>query len=103
MGMQASSPPNWLAEMNEDDLHFLRRFLLQSGSLKAVAEEYGVSYPTVRARLDRLIAKVQAVEAAQSADPFERKLKAYVAEGLLSPAAGKELLTLHKTSKGAKS
>lgn len=96
----ATAMPTWLAELNEEDLHFLRRFLLQSGSLKAVAEEYGVSYPTVRARLDRLIAKVQAIEAAQAADAFERRLRAYVADGLLSPAAGKELLTLHKQTRG---
>lgn len=94
--MAAPTPPAWLAELDEDDLHFLRRFLLSSGSLKAVAEEYGVSYPTVRARLDRLIAKATAAEASQEADPFERKLRLLVADGVLSPGVGKELLGLHK-------
>lgn len=101
--MAVATVPAWLAELDEDDLHFLRRFLLQSGSLKAVAEEYGVSYPTVRARLDRLIAKAQAAEQAQEADAFERRLRILVADGVLAPGTGKELLGLHKqTTKGKK-
>ena len=58
--------PAWLAHLAEEDFHFLRRFLLCSGSLKDLAAEYGVSYPTVRARLDRLIAKVRAAEDSQA-------------------------------------
>ena len=34
---------------------FIKKFLLASGSLKEVAGLYGVTYPTVRLRLDRLI------------------------------------------------
>ncbi|MGE3409718.1 MAG: DUF2089 family protein, partial [Pirellulales bacterium] len=60
--MSDTKPPGWVDCLNDEDWRFLRRFLLSSGSLKALAEEYGVSYPTVRGRLDRLIAKVQAVE-----------------------------------------
>jgi len=33
----------WLAPLDEQDLHFLKRFLLASGSLKDVANEYEVS------------------------------------------------------------
>ena len=55
--------PAWLAELTDEDLQFLRRLLLSSGSLKELARIYSVSYPTVRARLDRLIAKVQATGA----------------------------------------
>ena len=43
--------PAWLAHLAEEDFHFLRRFLLCSGSLKDLAAEYGVSYPTVRGPL----------------------------------------------------
>ena len=67
--------PAWLEALEEEDMGFLRRFLLCSGSLKAMAEEYGVSYPTVRGRLDRLIAKVRVAEDAKPADPFERRLR----------------------------
>src|SRR5262249_19886348 len=44
--------PDWLAALEEEDWQFLRRFVLASGSLKDLAAEYGVSYPTIRARLD---------------------------------------------------
>ena len=33
--------PAWLAALADEDLEFLRRFLLTSGSLKALAEEIG--------------------------------------------------------------
>ncbi len=49
--------PEWMADLDEEDVTFIRRFLLSSGSLKEVASQYGVSYPTVRLRLDRLIRK----------------------------------------------
>lgn len=93
----ASVPhPAWLAVLDEEDLGFLRRFLLESGSLKAVAEGYGVSYPTVRARLDRLIAKVRAAEDARPADPFEKRLRVLVADARVSATLAKDLLRAHR-------
>ena len=80
--------PSWLAALDDEDVQFLKRFLLASGSLKELAEAYSVSYPTVRGRLDRLIAKVQAAEDAQGADPFERKLKLLVADDRLARHPG---------------
>ena len=47
--------PTWVEALDEEDFRFLQRFLLSSGSLKGLAQEYGVSYPTVRSRLDRLV------------------------------------------------
>ena len=58
----------------------------------ALAEEYGVSYPTVRARLDRLIAKVQTAEDPKIVDPFERKVRLLAADGRVSAALARELL-----------
>ena len=51
--------PGWMAELEEEDVAFIKRFVLASGSLKEVAGEYGVTYPTVRLRLDRLIQKIK--------------------------------------------
>jgi hypothetical protein len=90
--------PDWLTVLDAEDYQFLRRFLLSSGSLKALAEEYGVSYPTVRARLDRLIAKVRAAEDPRPSDPFERKLRLLVADNRLTPSLAKELLESHRTA-----
>ena len=51
--------PEWMANLEEEDLVFIKKFLLASGSLKEMARQYGVTYPTVRLRLDRLIQKIQ--------------------------------------------
>ena len=91
-------PPGWLAELDHEDAMFLRRFVLASGSLKDLAAEYGVSYRTVRARLDRLIAKVQAAEDPQDGDPFERKLRVLVADNRITPALARELRDLYHST-----
>ena len=57
--MSISVIPEWMAELDEEDVSFIRNFLLCSGSLKEVAGRYRVSYPTVRLRLDRLIQKIR--------------------------------------------
>lgn len=57
--MAQSILPEWLASLEPEDLAFIKKFLLASGSLKEVAALYGVSYPTVRLRLDRLIQKIR--------------------------------------------
>jgi len=90
--------PDWLAGLDDDDVHFLRRFLLCSGSLKELAEGYGVSYPTLRARLDRLIAKVKAAEEPGARDELERRLRVLVADGKVTAALARELLAAHRAS-----
>jgi hypothetical protein len=86
----------WVEMLDVEDFQFLRRFVLASGSLKAVAEEYGVSYPTVRSRLDRLIAKVRATEDPRAGDVFERRLRVLVADGSISASMAKDLLKVHR-------
>ena len=103
MGRETPEVPAWIAALGEEDAQFLRRFLLASGSLKAVAGEYGVSYPTVRARLDRLIAKVRAAEDGKAADPFERALRVLVADARLSAPLARVLLDAHREAIDPKS
>lgn len=50
--------PQWITELSEEDLNFIKRFVLSSGSLKEMAKIYGVTYPTVRSRLDRVIEQI---------------------------------------------
>ena len=54
--------PEWMTNLEDEDVVFIKKFLLASGSLKEVATQYGVTYPTVRLRLDRLIQKIQISE-----------------------------------------
>ena len=61
----------WIELLDEEDLAFLKRFVLASGSLKELAQAYGISYPTVRLRLDRLIAKIEIFESQRSMSDFE--------------------------------
>jgi len=51
--------PSWILSLEMDDVEFIRKFVLNSGSLKKLAKDYEVSYPTVRIRLDRLIQKIE--------------------------------------------
>lgn len=57
--MSIDMVPEWMSALEEEDMAFIKRFLLSSGSLKEMARQYGVTYPTVRLRLDRLIQKIQ--------------------------------------------
>ena len=99
-----AAPPVWVTDLSVEDVEFLRRFVLASGSLKALATEYRVSYPTIRLRLDRVIDRVKASETLQDVDPMTRKIRHLIAEGALDPAAGKALLdTYAQTKRGPES
>lgn len=89
MAMEAFS---WLELMDAEDLAFVRRFIMASGSLKELARVYGVSYPTVRLRLDRLIQKIEVFEAYRAASGLERKLRGYYAEGRIPEDVFRSLL-----------
>lgn len=96
------SPENrgrlWLDSLNDEDVAFLKRFLLVSGSLKDLAKAYEVSYPTVRLRLDRLIQKVEVGDElnARDAGPFERSVRYLLAEGVIDPPIFKALMEAHQ-------
>lgn len=62
--------PEWLANLaEEEDLAFIKNFVLSSGSLKQMSQLYQVSYPTMRLRLDRLIEKIR-LNDNETEDPF---------------------------------
>jgi len=50
-------PP--LLRLTPEEQNFVLQFFLSSGSLKEMASQMGVSYPTMRNRLDDLIDKVK--------------------------------------------
>lgn len=51
-----------LLKLPADDLAFVSAFVRSSGSLKAMAQQSGSSYPTVRNRLDQIIARLEELE-----------------------------------------
>lgn len=98
--MPVETVPGWMAGLEEEDVAFIRRFLLCSGSLKEVAAEYGVTYPTVRLRLDRLIQKIRLSEEAE-AEPYVALVKRLAVNEKLDLETAKLLIREYrKTKKG---
>ena len=44
-----------LADLPVEHQRFIEMFVLAGGNLKEIAEQVGVSYPTIRSRLDKVI------------------------------------------------
>jgi hypothetical protein len=86
----------WIGRLGDEDLAFIKRFVLASGSLKALAEVYGVSYPTIRLRLDRLIEKIRIIDDMEVTDELERQARTLMADGRIDGAALRALLAAHK-------
>jgi hypothetical protein len=86
----------WIELLDEDDVAFLKRFVLASGSLKELAQAYAISYPTVRLRLDRLIAKIQVFDKYAAMSEFERTLRGLHIDGKIDLPTLKTLLAAHR-------
>ena len=86
----------WFEKLSEEDTSFIKRFVLASGSLKELAKAYGITYPTVRLRLDRLIEKVKVLDSQEIVSEFERALRARYAEGKIDMETLKTLLAVHQ-------
>ncbi|NNE92137.1 MAG: DUF2089 family protein [Verrucomicrobiales bacterium] len=92
-----------MEQLDDEDIGFMKRFLLASGSLKELAKSYGVSYPTVRLRVDRLIQKVEILDDTNSGDDHERMLRSLAAEGRFDTATLKALLQSYRETTPEKS
>ena len=66
--------PEWITNLEEEDLLFIKQFLLSSGSLKEMARLHQVSYPTIRLRLDKLIQKIRLSDSTEK-EPYVALLK----------------------------
>lgn len=55
VAIEAAFPLPRLANLPTEHQRFIEIFVLASGNLKQIAEQAGVSYPTVRSRLDKVI------------------------------------------------
>ena len=51
----ADFPMSRIAGLPIEHQRFIEMFLLAGGNLKEIAEQVGVSYPTIRSRLDKVI------------------------------------------------
>lgn len=87
---------HWTEGLSDEDLAFIRRFILASGSLKEMAAFYQISYPTVRLRLDRLIEKVKLLSDESVGSEFERALRIEYSQGKVDLDTMKRLLKAYK-------
>ena len=92
--------PLWITELEADELKFIRNFVLASGSLKEMAQSYGVSYPTVRSRLNSVIEKIKISEENQE-DPYEKLIKRLAIEGKVDFEAATVLIQEYRAKKEA--
>ena len=83
---------NWTELLEADELTFVRRFVLASGSLKEMAEEYGVSYPTIRQRLDELIGKIRSGTKEKPVSELRRVIRRMVENGELDLPEARKIL-----------
>lgn len=97
--MSDSEKKRWMEALEDEDMTFIKRFILFSGSLKDLADAYNVSYPTLRLRLDRLIDKIKILDSQKIEDDFERQLRAQFADGKLDSQVFKKLLAAYQEQK----
>ena len=91
--------PKWMADLEDEDITFVKKFLLASGSLKEMARQYGVTYPTVRLRLDRLIQKIKLSEDTEN-EPYIALIKQLALNDKLDFETAKLLIAEYKKAKG---
>ena len=77
--------------LDDDDREVLRVFLASRGNTKEVERHLGVSYPTARARVDRVVARLGLGDAPPEPD-LRRELLDALARGEVEPAAVREAL-----------
>ena len=90
--------PEWMVNLEDEDIAFIKKFLQASGSLKAVAKQYAVTYPTVRLRLDRLIQKIQISEDTSN-EPYIALIKRMAVNDKLDFDTAKILMSEYKKIK----
>jgi len=93
--------PRWILELDNEDLNFIRQFILSSGSLKDIAKYYDVTYPTIRLRLDRLIQKIE-INENESEKPFVALVKQLAIEDRMNIETAKILIESYKKDMEAK-
>lgn len=93
--MKPPNPPtdrdHPLLSLPREDLDFITRFVLASGSLKDLAAAYSVSYPTIRSRLDKLIERLRAAVENRPVDPLTELVARLVERGELTVSGARAI------------
>ena len=73
-----------LAQLSAEDQVFIAAFVRSHGSIKEMEQVFGVSYPTIKARLNRIAASLEFVET--DPEPGRAEVLAKLARGEISAA-----------------
>lgn len=90
-----------LAALEREDLDLVTELVLRSGSLKDLAEAYGVSYPTIRLRLNRVIERLRAAVEGRVPDPLSELLAKLVERGELSVSGARAVRSMVRKQQGS--
>ena len=93
--MNLENIPDWLDNLDDEEILFIKKFIMSSGSLKEIAKLYDVTYPTVRLRLDRLIIKMKLCED-QKDDAYIKMIKKLATDDEISMKAAKILISTYR-------
>jgi len=99
--MNIKDVPNWILSLDEEDIEFIKKFVMNSGSLKEIAKVYGVSYPTVRIKLDRLIEKIK-LNDVEDNEEFIQFIKRLSIDDRINLEEAKLIIEKYKKEKGDK-
>lgn len=99
--MNINNIPEWILALEQEDISFIKNFMLQSGSLKEIAKLYDVSYPTVRLRLDKIIQKIQMNDNKQQ-EPFQTFIKSLAIDSKIDLETAKLIIEKYKEEKEEK-
>jgi len=97
--VDAKNVPDWILSLDIEDVEFIKRFILNSGSLKEIAKVYDVSYPTVRVRLDKLIQKIQLSDSLEN-EEFIAFIKKLSIDDQISLETAKLIIDKYKDEEG---
>ncbi|RAL24586.1 DUF2089 family protein [Thermoflavimicrobium daqui] len=97
--MDLKDVPNWVLSLDNEDIEFIKNFVLNSGSLKEIAKIYEVSYPTVRIRLDRLIQKIKLNDNLEN-EEFISFVKKLAIDDRISLEDAKLIIDKYKSQRG---
>lgn len=87
--------PEWMKNLEEEDIMFIKKFVLSSGSLKEMAKVYDVTYPTVRLRLDKLIDKIH-INDRETNEPYVSLIKRLAVDDKIDFDTAKILIQSYK-------
>lgn len=97
--MDNKKVPEWILNLEEEELNFIKSFVLNSGSLKEMASIYEVTYPTVRLRLDRLIQKIKLGDKVEE-DSYISLIKKYAIDEKIDFETAKVLINEYRKNIG---